>query len=363
MIERIDKAGLHPPESATIMITNRCNLQCTHCWPESSPHSASGPVPVKVLKRLIRNLVEQLGVKEVCITGGEPFTHPSWFELLSYCSGLSGVQSLRVQTNAALLNTKTIELLKSIDFAGLIPEVSLEGASPDTNDPVRGAGNFNKTMQALKFLSESGLGRKTRVAFTEMKHNLGDFPNLLKMAEQLELGGVTGSTLIKKGRAAGQGKTEPPVPEQYMDILSLFHTDELFRSRYQNLGRIAPLEWFANRDANQPETCKCIRDLYITADGRMYPCVMMTAERFAVKEIFERSLADLLPKALAIWTELPGLFRRRSIGLQYCRKCPGYMHCGGGCMGRAYSAKGGFMYAEDRCALRKTVYRWNRSKG
>ncbi|MCF8095470.1 MAG: radical SAM protein [Desulfobacteraceae bacterium] len=358
MINRIINAGLRPPASATIMITNRCNLQCAHCLPESSPDSVFGPVPVNTLKQVIRNLVQQLGIKEICITGGEPFTHPSWFELLSYCSGLSGVQSLRVQTNAALLNTRTINLLKSID-SGLILEVSLEGASPATNDKVRGSGNFYKTMQGFKLLSEYGLGPKTRIAFTEMRHNFGDFPELLKIAEQLELSGVTGSTLVKKGRAVSQGKTEPPLPEQYVEILNLFHTDKLFRSRYQKLGRIAPLEWLANRDANEPETCKCIRDLYITADGRMYPCVMMTAERFAVKDIFGRSLADVLPKALAIWTELPELFRRRSIELQQCRGCPGYMHCAGGCMGRAYSASGGFMFAEDRCELRKTVYSWN----
>jgi len=357
VIGHITRVGLRPPKMVTLMITNGCNLRCNHCWPESRSSNVTLPVPVDTIRRLILELVN-FGVDEICLTGGEPLTHPKWFEILSFTCKHSGLKRVRFQTNATLLTALEIKALQSIKFKGLSVQVSLEGATPQTHDRVRGAGNFERAFRGLKLLVEGGLGKQTLVAFTEMEHNFTELPILLEMVEALGISHLVSGTLVQAGRTTQTDQLAPPKPSQYRDLLDLFHSDKQFRSRYKKIGNIAALEWLAGRLNTSPQSCICIETPYINADGQMYPCVMLPIEKYAVQGVHHRPLEEALTEGALLWAELPELNRRRSVELEACKKCIGKLHCAGGCMGRAYAASGDFMTVEDRCALRKAVYAW-----
>ncbi|MCK4790007.1 MAG: radical SAM protein [Desulfobacteraceae bacterium] len=357
VLGHITRAGLRPPKMVTLMITNGCNLRCRHCWPESRSSNVTPPVPVDTLRRLIQELVH-LGVEEICLTGGEPLTHPDWLEILDFSCKQSGLKRVRLQTNATLLTEEDIKVLRSISFEGLSVQVSLEGATAQTNDRVRGSGSFERAFRGLKLLAEGGLGKQTLVAFTEMRHNFMELPLLLEMVDMLGIGRLVSGTLVLGGRAAQTDQLVPPTPSQYRDLLDLFHSDVQFRSRYKKTGNIAALEWLAGRLNTSPQSCICIETPYINADGQMYPCVMLPIEKYGVQGVYHRPLDEVLTEGALLWAELPELNLRRSEELEACKECIGKLHCAGGCMGRAYAASGDFMTVEDRCALRKAVYSW-----
>ncbi len=357
LLEEIKQSGLSPPRVVTMMITNGCNLQCRHCWPESSSRCISRPVPGDTLKRLIRELAH-LQVEEICLTGGEPLTHPDWLDILSYSCSRPGLKRVSLQTNGTLLDVAAIKALRSIRFQGLLIQVSFEGADAQTNDRVRCPGSFERTLKGLKRLAEAGMGKQTQVAFTEMQHNFADLPRLLKMVDTLGIGSLVSGTLVQQGRATQSDQIASPTPSQYRELLDRYHSDPRFRSRYKRLGNIAALEWLAGRSNSSPQGCICMKTPYINAEGRIYPCLMLPAVEFAVKGVYQQSLAEILRQALPLWAGLPELNRRRSRELEQCKTCPGRLHCAGGCMGRAYDASDDFMSVEDRCALRKAVYSW-----
>ena len=61
-----------------VSLTDRCNLRCTYCMP---PEGLDWLPKVEVLTdeeivRLVRIGVEQLGIREVRFTGGEPLLRP-----------------------------------------------------------------------------------------------------------------------------------------------------------------------------------------------------------------------------------------------------------------------------------------------
>lgn len=356
--EQIIQAGLQPPRAVTMMVTNGCNLQCQHCWPDSGPHPSIRPVHLDTLKRLIQELT-QLPVEEICLSGGEPFTHPHWFEVVRYACHQPGVKRVSIQTNAILLGPAEIRALGTLDFQGLCLQVSLDGARSSTHDQIRGNGSFEKTMQGLRRLVDAGLGKQIRLAFTEMEHNIADLPRLLALADQLGVSGVISGTLVQQGRAVQHQHFRLPTPRQYTDLLNRYHEDSNFRSRYCKLGNIAALEWLAGRINPTPETCICIETPYIDADGQVFPCIMLSAAPFAVQGAHARSLVDMLREAIPLWAALPKLTRRRREELPVCQACPGKLHCAGGCVGRAYAATGDLLSPEDRCALRKAVYQWD----
>ncbi len=357
VLDSIIRAGLRSPKIVTLMVTNGCNLSCLHCWPESRSCGTAPPVPADTIRRLIGEFV-LLGVEEICLTGGEPLTHPDWFEILSFACRQPGLNRVRLQTNATLLTEVDIEALGSIDFKGLTMQVSLEGALAETNDRVRGPGSFEQAFRGLKFLAEAGLGQQVVVAFTETQHNFAELPRLLQLLDGLGIGRLVSGTLVLGGRAAHSDQVAPPTPAQYRELLNLYHSDPQFRSRYKKLGNIAAFEWFTGKSCPASEGCICIETPYINADGEMYPCLMLPIDKLAAKDVFHRPLDEVLLEALSLWAELPDLNRRRSVELEACKNCPGRLHCAGGCMGRAYAATGDFMNVEDRCALRKSVYSW-----
>lgn len=354
-LNSIIRAGLRPPKIVTVMLTNGCNLSCLHCWPESRSWGTAPPVPAETLKRLIREFA-RLGVEEICLTGGEPLTHPDWFEILSFTCRQPGLTRVRLQTNATLLSDVDIENLGSIGFKGLIVQVSLEGATAQTNDLVRGPGSFEQAFRGLKGLAEAGLGRQVVVAYTETRENFSELPRLLGFLDELGIGRLISGTLVLGGRAARSDRIALPTPSQYRELLHLYHSDPMFRERYDRIGNIAALEWFRGKSTPGPECCTCIERPYIHADGKIYPCLMLPIDTYAVHDVHHRPLEEVLTEGASIWSGLPELNRRRSLELDACKRCPGQLHCAGGCMGRAYAATGDFMSVEDRCDLRKAVY-------
>jgi len=343
------------------MITSGCNLRCRHCWPESHSSETARPVPVDILERLIKRFV-QLGIEEVCLTGGEPLTHPDWFEVLRFSATQTGLKHVRLQTNATLLNEATIGTLGSMDFGGLIIQVSLEGATAQTHDHVRGRGSFGRAFGGLELLAKAGLAKQTVVAFTETRHNFEELPRLLKLLDELGIGSLVTGTLVQAGRAARADGLSLPTPTQYRELLGRYHDDAAFRETYDRIGNIAAIEWFKGRTIPSIRNCICIETPYITAEGKLYPCIMLPVDKFAVLDVHNRPLEEALLKALPLWARLPELSRRRSLDLESCKECPGRFHCAGGCMGRAYAAAGDPMTVEDRCALRQAIYSWEDRK-
>lgn len=356
-LDPIIRAGLRPPKIVTVMVTNGCNLSCLHCWPASRSWGTAPPVPAETLKRLIRELA-LLGAEEICLTGGEPLTHPEWFEILSFTCRQPGLNRVRLQTNATLLTDADVENLGAIGFKGLTVQVSLEGATAQTNDLVRGSGSFERAFRGLKLLAEAGLGQQVVVAYTETRENFAELPRLLGLLDKLGIGFLVSGTLVLGGRAAQSDQIALPTPSQYRDLLHLYHSEPTFRERYDRIGNIAALEWFRGKSTSGTECCTCIERPYIHANGRIYPCLMLPIDKYAVHDAHHRPLEELLMEGASIWSELPELNRRRSLELDACKRCPGQLHCAGGCMGRAFSTTGDPMKVEDRCALRKAVYSW-----
>lgn len=103
------------PFSATIELTDFCNLQCKHCYRGDKKQSYwTEKTFVDVLDALV-----SLGTMNLTITGGEPFSHPliCWF--LDQIKRRGFV--LSIQTNALLLNDSIISALKE----NIVSDVSI----------------------------------------------------------------------------------------------------------------------------------------------------------------------------------------------------------------------------------------------
>ena len=85
-------------------LTDRCNLRCTYCMP---PEGLDWLPKVEVLTddeivRLVRIGVEQLGIREVRFTGGEPLLRPGLVDIVAATTALApGPRSASPPTRSA----------------------------------------------------------------------------------------------------------------------------------------------------------------------------------------------------------------------------------------------------------------------
>ncbi len=354
--ELVARAGLRLPTALTVAITGACNLRCRHCWVEAGMPGSAGHVPAGAVARLVDGFVA-LGVDTVWLTGGEPLRHPRWQVILSHCCAKPSLRTVGVQTNGALLDDARVARLRALPIGKLRIQVSLDGASPRTHDPVRGRGSFDAALSGLARLAAAGLGGVTTVAFTEMRHNMEDLPAVLELVDRLRLGGLVAGTLVRDGSAARSG-LELPTAAQYRALLSLHRADARFRDVCDAHGRCSAIEWWKGRSSARGEPCGFLEHPYVSAEGKMYPCRLCHADDFAVVGSFERPLDVALADAVPRWHELLQLARARVAGLPGCRRCAARLECAGGCMGRALATCGSLSAPEDRCELRKAVHLW-----
>src|SRR5262245_16898974 len=133
-----------------------CNLTCTHCFISCSPHNRSfGFLDLDTIRRALDESV-RLGVKEYYFTGGEPFLHRDMTAILELTLRYGPATIL---TNGTAFKDEWLARLRAAEDESkysLEFRVSMDGFSASENDPVRGAGTFERILRGIRQLLAHG---------------------------------------------------------------------------------------------------------------------------------------------------------------------------------------------------------------
>jgi sulfatase maturation enzyme AslB (radical SAM superfamily) len=133
-----------------------CNLECRHCFISCSPHNHNfGFLDLETIRRALEESV-RLGVKEYYFTGGEPFLNRDMVAILELTLRYGPATVL---TNGTVLKDDWLERLRRADEASpysLEFRVSIDGFTAEENDPVRGAGTFERALRGVRQLLAHG---------------------------------------------------------------------------------------------------------------------------------------------------------------------------------------------------------------
>lgn len=350
--EELLRNGLSPPKTLTLAITSQCNLTCRHCWVDAAPSASAVHAPEKALRRLIGEFAA-CGGEGVRFTGGEPLCHPAWLDLIKFAQAV-GLSKVALQTNAMLMTEKQVSALCELDFPELSLEISLDGATAEAHDLVRGKGAFEGVIAGIQHLIEGRLAPRITIAFTEMHHNLVEIPAVLELSDTWGVKAVVTGTLVQCGRADHTSLIKPPEPEQYLSLREQYATTPRFRELYQKMGTVAALEWSLGHTLREG-CCTFIENPYLTPEGRLYPCLLCHTNDFSVTGVFNKSLAAVIMEGAPLWSDLKQISRRRAMAIPECRECLERVACAGGCMGRAWGSCGDLITTDDRCEVRRAM--------
>jgi len=201
-----------------------CNLTCNHCFISCSPKNDNfGFLPLAEVKRRLAESAA-LGVKEYYFTGGEPFLNPDMTDILIATLAYGPATVL---TNGTVLKDEWLKRLQAGEAESLYSlefRVSIDGCSPEANDPIRGDGTFVRAMKGVKKLVEFGFlpiitaartwpeedDQETIAKFVEVLRSYGYARPRLKVLPTLKLG-------AEEERTSGYRETERIEAEMLVD--------------------------------------------------------------------------------------------------------------------------------------------------
>src|ERR1700726_4073564 len=107
-----------------------CNLHCDYCCVRSSPKAARRELGLARVQQIASEAVE-LDVKEIFVTGGEPFLLKDIGDILAACTIAAPTVVL---TNGMLLVGWRLEALHSLPQDRLTLQISLDSPTPERHD-------------------------------------------------------------------------------------------------------------------------------------------------------------------------------------------------------------------------------------
>ena len=157
----VSPAENRPVGSRLWLYTNfHCNLHCDYCCVRSSPTAPRRELGLERVQRITREAAE-LGVKEIFVTGGEPFLLEDIGEILVSCAAAAPTTVL---TNGMLLTGRREESLRALPRDRIVLQISLDSATPKLHELHRGPCTWARALEGIKHARS--LGFRVRLAAT-----------------------------------------------------------------------------------------------------------------------------------------------------------------------------------------------------
>src|SRR6201996_8456082 len=138
--------GLDAPICLTWELTYACNLSCVHCL-SSSGRRDPRELSTDECKAVISEL-ERMQVFYVNIGGGEPTVRSDFWELVDYAT--EHHVGVKFSTNGVKITPAVAQRLAASDYVDV--QISLDGATAEVNDVVRGKGSYATALRAMQHL-------------------------------------------------------------------------------------------------------------------------------------------------------------------------------------------------------------------
>jgi radical SAM protein with 4Fe4S-binding SPASM domain len=176
-------------------INQACNLYCSHCF--SRGGETAHHMDVETVKRVLREIREELKPFEVDIAGGEPTIHPEFEEIVRYSCGELGLP-LTVSTNGTRFDDDLVDLFCEYDVD---LGISLSSANAASHDDFRGMeGAFEKTVEGIRTYVDNGLNVSVRTTVTQ--NNFDELEDIALLSNDLGASNTYFLRFVPTGRGS-----------------------------------------------------------------------------------------------------------------------------------------------------------------
>ncbi len=244
-------------------ILTACNLSCRHCYINPEQHGTN-TLPEETIFAWLKLFAAPDKKTNLIFLGGEPTLHPALPNAIKKAHEL-GYHSITVDTNGYLHH----DLLSKITPADVVLSFSLDGPSPEVNDPIRGPGVFAICTENLA--KAVRMGFEVSVIYTVSALNLGHLAAMPRLLKDLGVSHFFIQIIGLRGKSAGPtenaSQTLQISHEQWLSIVPQVAMD----AASQGLHVVFPKVFLG---PDEPFECAgtVAENFFIFPNGRVYCC-------------------------------------------------------------------------------------------
>lgn len=294
------------PIAGTFELTARCNFNCPMCYVHLTQEQldASGRKELTAQQWLeLAKDAKEKGMVFALLTGGEPLVRKDFFEIYDGLRQMGLLVS--VNSNGSMLRGEVLE--RFLANPPVRFNISLYGGSNETYRAMCGLPAYDMVKENVRALRQAGVDVRLNLSITP--HNKADLAQIHADAEALDVSVKATSYMYPSIRVNGEqygcGSRLTAEEAAYWSVQwdALRFTEEQFALRAQNLAKIT-----AETDCPlEEEEGVCCRagssSFWLTWDGKMTPCGMMTRPEANPLEIgFDAAWESIRAETAAIRT-------------------------------------------------------------
>ncbi|MEL7563609.1 MAG: mycofactocin radical SAM maturase [Dehalobacterium sp.] len=319
--KNLHEKPLSAPVNVTWEITNKCNLSCMHCLSADQRGACAKDMTLKECQGFIDDL-SKIRVFQVNIGGGEPFLREDMLDILEYAHQIGMVTC--VSTNGTMVDDSLAKKLAEMEL--LYIQVSLDGATAQTNDLIRGEGSFDAAIHGIENLNKYHFPHLSINTVVTGK-NFQEIKDMYLLGKEYRA-----KTRLSRFRPSGSAKKvwqdyhlNKEQTRELAEILSK-HKDVLTGDSFFSITAEDRKHLGLNMCGAAKMTCS------VAPNGDVYPCAFLQEEEFLSGNILHQSLGE-------IWLQAPVFKMMRNLSIESCKKCTRFDFCHGGCPAIAFFLK------------------------
>lgn len=138
-----------------LSVTDRCNLRCKYCMPEEGIDKVRHEdiLTYEEITEVVQ-VMSQMGVDKIRITGGEPLVRPGIVDLVRQLTKLDSVNEVTMTTNGILL-ADNAEALKKAGLRRV--NISIDTLNPTRFKEMTRGGDLSKVIAGIEAAKKHGL--------------------------------------------------------------------------------------------------------------------------------------------------------------------------------------------------------------
>lgn len=349
------------PLNGTFELTPVCNMSCKMCYVRMTRQQQEAVRPLRSAAQWLA-LAEEAkkhGLLYLLLTGGEPFLHPEFREILTGLHQMGFVIS--INSNGTMIDEACVEWLKECPPTRI--NITLYGASDETYERLCGNPNgFTQVTRAIRLLAEAGISVKINYSITP--YNASDFDDIIRFAQENRLIVQANSYMFPPLRRdptmIGHNDRFTPEEAAYYaaKIEAALGGEAAFLDKLD--AELPPMAGDADDGCGElGEAIRCRAgkcSFWVTWEGNLLPCGMLPVR--GEKNVFEHAFLDCWQDAVnaANAIRLPAKCASCSIK-DSCRSCAAMVMTETGCFDQVpqYRCAMAFAYPAARKRLKDEI--------
>ncbi len=246
-------------------ILTQCNLSCTHCYINKKQHGTK-TLSFATIKSWLQLFSSKEKKQNIIFLGGEPTLHPDLAKAVETAKAL-GYNSVTVDTNGYLFNDFLAKTSPdTLDYLSF----SLDGASKETNDMIRGKGCYDNCIKGIKKAVKKGFC--TSLIYTVSSLNIDELEKMGPLLNDLGINRFFIQVLGIRGESA---KENTKTGEKILQVQKSRWLD-IIPETAKNIASSGISVTYPKVYLNEGETFECAGNVaenyFVFPNGRVYRC-------------------------------------------------------------------------------------------